>query len=149
VLEEAVHEARKACSALRGQKGMKRYSNRPVIRSCVGRGVGGGGGYTVYTYASTWRGTLEPLPSFLFVRCSLFVCMARLVEGLYCTRPIQCLATSELLSPHPLVPWRVCTPPPHPPLVLGEDTLARGRGGGGSVIRKTPCRNCSVLYIYM
>jgi hypothetical protein len=29
------------------------------------------------------------------------------VEGLYCKRPIQCLASSEILTPHPLTPWRV------------------------------------------
>jgi hypothetical protein len=29
-------------------------------------------------------------------------------------------------------------PPPPPPLVRGEDTLAAWRGGGGSIIRKTP-----------
>jgi hypothetical protein len=49
------------------------------------------------------------------------------VEELYCKRPIQCLASSEILTPHPLTARRVCT---RPPLVRGEDTLARGRGGG-------------------
>ncbi len=29
-------------------------------------------------------------------------------------------------------------PSPPPPLVRGEDTLARGRGGGRSIVRKTP-----------
>jgi hypothetical protein len=29
-------------------------------------------------------------------------------------------------------------PPPPLPLVRGEDTLARGRGGGGSIFWKTP-----------
>jgi hypothetical protein len=58
------------------------------------------------------------------------------VEGLYYNRPFQCLASSELLTPHPLTPWRVCTPPP---LVRGEDTLAEWRGGagGGLIVRKT------------
>ncbi len=31
-------------------------------------------------------------------------------EGLYCKRPIQCLASSEILTPHPLTARRVCTP---------------------------------------
>jgi hypothetical protein len=53
------------------------------------------------------------------------------VEGLYCQRPIQCLASSKILTPHPLTTRLVCTPPP---LVRGEDTLAGGRGGGwGSI----------------
>ncbi len=29
-------------------------------------------------------------------------CMSVNVEGLYCKRPIQCLASSEILTPHPL-----------------------------------------------
>jgi hypothetical protein len=35
------------------------------------------------------------------------------VEGLYCKRPIQCLASSEILTPsHTLTARRVCNPPP-------------------------------------
>jgi hypothetical protein len=34
------------------------------------------------------------------------------VEGLYCKRPIQCLASSEILTPYPLIARRVCAPPP-------------------------------------
>jgi hypothetical protein len=34
------------------------------------------------------------------------------VEGLYCKRPIKCLASSEILIPHPLTARRLCTPPP-------------------------------------
>ncbi len=56
------------------------------------------------------------------------------VEGLYCKRPIQCLASSALL-----------TPTPSPPLVRGEDTLAGWRGGGVSIVRKTP--NTALYYI--
>ncbi len=56
----------------------------------------------------------------------------RIVEGLYCERPIQCLASSEILTPpHPITAGE-CVPTNPPPLVWGEDTLARGRGGGGS-----------------
>ena len=36
-------------------------------------------------------------------------------------------------TPHPLTARRVCTP-----LVRGEDTLDGWRGGGGSIVRKTP-----------
>jgi hypothetical protein len=45
------------------------------------------------------------------------------VEGLYCKRPIQWLASSKILTPHPLTAQRVCT---------------GGRGGGGSIVCKTP-----------
>jgi hypothetical protein len=34
------------------------------------------------------------------------------VEGLYCKRPIPCLASSKILTPHPVTARRVCTPPP-------------------------------------
>jgi hypothetical protein len=57
-----------------------------------------------------------------------------LVEGLlYCKRPIQCLASSEILTPHPLTARRVCcTPPPPPPLVRGVGhTHIGGEGEGG------------------
>jgi hypothetical protein len=67
--------------------------------------------------------------------------MEYFVEGLYCKRPIQCLASSEILTPHPLTARRVCIPPP---LVRGEeDTLAGWRGVNSS----EDARNCSVLYI--
>jgi hypothetical protein len=58
-----------------------------------------------------------------------------LVERLYCKRPIQCLSSSKILTPHPLTARRVCT---RPPLVRGEDTLNGWRGGGGSIFCKTP-----------
>jgi hypothetical protein len=62
------------------------------------------------------------------------------VEGLNCKRPIQCLASSKILTPHPLTARRVCTTPP---LVREDDTLVRWRGGGGgesifSIFWKTP-----------
>jgi hypothetical protein len=45
-------------------------------------------------------------------------------------------------------------PPPHRPasvypphLVLWEDTLARGRGGGGSIVRKTPDTALYSIYV--
>ncbi len=62
------------------------------------------------------------------------------VEGLYCKRPIQCLASSELLTPYPLTARRVCTPG-------GEDILAGWRGVGG-VNSSEDARHCSVLYIW-
>jgi hypothetical protein len=66
------------------------------------------------------------------------------VEGLYCKRPIQCLASSELLTPHP--PHGPASVYP-PPLVRGEDTLAGWRGGGGSLVRKTPDTALYSIYV--
>jgi hypothetical protein len=65
------------------------------------------------------------------------------IEGLYCKRPIQCQASSEILPPTPSPPGE-CVPPP--PLVRGEDTLAGWRGGVGVNISED-ARHCSVLYI--
>ncbi len=65
------------------------------------------------------------------------------VEGLYCKRPNQCLASSKILTPHPLTARRVCTPPP-PAFGAGEDKLAGWRGGGGQYFGRR--RHCSVLY---
>jgi hypothetical protein len=50
------------------------------------------------------------------------------------------MASSEILTPHPLTARRVCTPPP---LVWGEETLAGWRGGRGSIVRK---RSDTALY---
>jgi hypothetical protein len=49
--------------------------------------------------------------------------------------PIQCLTSSEILTPTPSPPGE-CVPPP--PLVRGQDILTGWRGGGGSIVRKTP-----------
>ncbi len=70
------------------------------------------------------------------------------VEGLYCKRPIQCLASSKIFfypppPPHLLTARRVCSPQP---LVRGEDTLDGWRGGEG-VNSSEDARHCSVLYI--
>ncbi len=64
------------------------------------------------------------------------------VEGLYCMRPIQWLASSELLTPMPLTARRVCTPTvPH-----STPPLAGWRVGWG-VNSSEDARHCSVLYI--
>ncbi len=60
------------------------------------------------------------------------ICFA---DRLYCKRPIQCLASSKILTPHPLTARRVCT---LPPLVRGKNTLAGWRVGGGSIFWKSP-----------
>ncbi len=48
------------------------------------------------------------------------------------------------IDPHPLTAQRVYTPPP---LVGGEDTLAGESGGGGSIVRKTPCTAFYSIYV--
>jgi hypothetical protein len=56
------------------------------------------------------------------------------VEGLYCKRPIQCLASSKILTPHPLTARSVSTP-----LWCGGRTHSWvERGWGGSIVWKTP-----------
>jgi hypothetical protein len=68
-----------------------------------------------------------------------------LVEGLYCKRPIQCLASSEIFPP---------PPPPPARLFSGAGGRTHSLGGGGgwgvniltrTIVRKA--RHCSVLYI--
>jgi hypothetical protein len=66
------------------------------------------------------------------------------VEGLYCKRPIQCLASSKLLTP----------PPPHRPASLYPPAFGAGGGhtrwverGGGSIARKTPNTALYSLYV--
>ncbi len=54
-------------------------------------------------------------------------------EGLCCKRPIQCLASSEILTLHPLTARRVCIPPPR--LWCWERTYSL-----------EDARHCSVLY---
>ncbi len=61
-------------------------------------------------------------------------------RGIICKRPIQCLASSKLLTPPPHRPASV-------PLVRGEDTLAWWRGGGGSIVRKTPDTALYSIYV--
>jgi hypothetical protein len=62
-------------------------------------------------------------------------CSAAPVQGLYCKRPIQCLASSKLL-PHPLTARRVCTP--HLWCGGRTQTLGGEGVGGGSIFWKTP-----------
>ncbi len=72
------------------------------------------------------------------------------VEGLYCKRPIQCLASSEILrnidlpSPHRSASVWV---PPRLWCGQGVDTLAGRRGGGGSIVRKTPDTVLYSIYV--
>jgi hypothetical protein len=68
----------------------------------------------------------------------------RKVILLYCKRPIQYLASSEILTPTPSLPGEcmcTCVYPP-PPLVRGEDTLAGGRGGGGQYFGRRQTQLC-------
>ncbi len=67
------------------------------------------------------------------------------VEGLYCKRPIQCLASSEILTPHP----------PHRPVSVYPPAFGAGGGHtrwverGWGVNSSEDARHCSVLYIYI
>ncbi len=63
------------------------------------------------------------------------------VEGLYYKRPIQCPASSEILTPH-----RPASVYP-PPVVQGKDTLAGWRGGLGSIVWKTPDTALYSIYV--
>jgi hypothetical protein len=69
-------------------------------------------------------------------------CKVTPVERLYCKRPIQCLASSKILTPTP-------SPPGEGVLGAGggEDKLARGRGVGGSIVRKTPDTALYSIYV--
>jgi hypothetical protein len=59
------------------------------------------------------------------------------VEGLYCKRPIQCLASSEILTT-PLTAPGECVPPPPTPLGGGGRHTRWVERGWGSIVRKTP-----------
>jgi hypothetical protein len=74
------------------------------------------------------------------------------VEGLYCKRPIQCLASSEISTSHPITGRRVCSVyggytgthySTHSP--GGGHTCWMERGWG--VHSSEDARHCSVLYI--
>jgi hypothetical protein len=102
---------------------------------------------------ASFKGRMMPEKRGRIVMASFFLVFSRFslycmycVEGLYCKRPIQCLASSEILTPpppHALTARRGCTPLP---LVRGEETLAGWRGGWG-VNSSEDARHCSVLYI--
>ncbi len=64
----------------------------------------------------------------------------RSVEGLYCKRPIKCLASSKILTHRP-----ASVDPPA--FGAGEDTLAEWRGGGGSIVRKMPDSALYSMYV--
>jgi hypothetical protein len=77
--------------------------------------------------------------------CTLRVVILHGVEGLYCKRPIQCLASFEILTPTPppLTAQRMCVPPR---LWCGGGHtrwVERGRGVSSS----EDAIHCSVLYI--
>ncbi len=75
----------------------------------------------------------------------MLVSMTCFVEGLYCKRPIQCLASTEILTPQPHTALRVCTPPPPVFGAGGGHTHWVEKGWGANSSKAA--RNCSVLYI--
>jgi hypothetical protein len=68
--------------------------------------------------------------------------MLAVVERLYCKRPILCLASSKILTPHPLTARRVCTPPP----AGGGHTRWVERGVEGQYFGRRQTQLCT-LYI--
>ncbi len=102
-----------------------------------------------------------PLTSASFLSFSVFLCVADRdgggeepnhmtfrksgpVEGLYCKRPIQFLASSELLTPHPS----------HRPASVNPPAFGAGGGhtrwverGWGSIVRKTPDTALYSIYV--
>jgi hypothetical protein len=52
----------------------------------------------------------------------------------------------RIIDPPPPPPYRPASVYP-PPLVRGEDTLAEWRGGGGSIVRKTPDTALYSIYV--
>ncbi len=62
------------------------------------------------------------------------------VEGLYCKRPIQCLASSEILTPH-------CPASVYPPAFGAGGRTHSLIGEGWEVNSSEDVRHCSVLYI--
>jgi hypothetical protein len=67
------------------------------------------------------------------------------VERLYCKRPIQCLASSKILTPIPSPPGE-CVPPP-PPRLWCEGGHTRWVETGWGVNILEDARHSSVLYI--
>jgi len=85
---------------------------------------------------------------FLLAECKklLYVLthIQRIVEGLYCKRPIQCLASSEILTPH--------RPASVDPLAFGAGGghtrwVERGWGVNSSIVRKTPDTALYSIYV--
>ncbi len=112
-------------------------------------GAGGGGGAKSYNSEKAWSSVTHSILPGIEVWGG-GICQERImmierqgegkgrcfiprdVEGLYCKRPIQYLASSELLTPQPLTAHRVSTVY-LPAFGAGEDTLAGVRGGGAQV----------------
>jgi hypothetical protein len=58
------------------------------------------------------------------------------------------MASSEIVTPHPLTARRVCIPLAFGTGVGHTRRVERGVGGGGSIVRSSEdARHCSVLYI--
>ncbi len=84
------------------------------------------------TEAGPCRTTPTPTPH-------LNVKYDRYVEGLYCKRPIQCLASSEILTLH--------RPAPPPPAFGAGGGHTRWVERGWGVNSSEDAKHCSVLYI--
>jgi hypothetical protein len=70
------------------------------------------------------------------------------VERFYCKRPILCMASSKILTPHPLTARRggecvVCTPPP----LVGGRTNSLKRGVGGQYFGRRQTQLCNLYFV--
>ncbi len=97
--------------------------------------------FLVYFYILYIRETSVPSHLYITFICSQPPRFLSIVEGLYCKRPIQCLASSEILTPTPSPPGQCVSP-------------AFGEGGGHTrwvergwgINSSEDARHCSVLY---
>ncbi len=79
-------------------------------------------GYYFWCWLTRCHGFIEISPNDHYLALYTYI-----VEGLNCKRPIRCLASSKILTPHPLTAWRVCIPR----LWCGGRTHSHGREGVG------------------
>jgi hypothetical protein len=124
---------------MKGKKTSHSGRNLARLATPLGLGryiLGGGGGGEVLRGLHQLSVAKCRRPNFLCIKLHI----GQFVEGLYCKRPIQCLACSEILTPHPLTAQRVCTV--YPP---GGGHIRWVEGVG--VNSSGEARYCSVLYI--
>ncbi len=69
------------------------------------------------------------------------------VEGLYSKRPIQCLASSVILTPHTLTAGECVPRPPAPKAGGGHMHSLGGEGVGRSIVPKTPDTALYSIYV--
>jgi hypothetical protein len=86
-----------------------------------------------------WEKNLKSVWGILDFFSFILTCSYITVEGLYCKRPIQCLASFEILTLQPLTARRVRG-------AVRTHSLG-GEGGGGSIVRKTLDTDLYSIYV--